>query len=254
MEREHLELLASVARAFPGRQIVTIGAAAFRWHYATFWGTLDLDLCVAIDLEEHARSDLLPRGWARVQGMPHRWRLPDGQLLDIIPAADELLAAGEVSWPGGTTMDLTGIDLAMRDHERYADGLPVHVGVASRRALFVTKIAAWLDRPHDRAKDLGDVALLLEDYVDGDDPRRFDEPALEGLDWDVRPPFLLGMDLRAICAERQEGRVREFVTRVGDPTRREHFWMLDAGPAHWLGDPTALPRRLQALLDGLGID
>jgi predicted nucleotidyltransferase len=252
MEREHLVLLTSVAQAFPGRQIVTVGAAAFRWHYATFRGTLDLDLCIAIDLEEHGRSGLLPDDWTRVQAMPHRWRLPDGQLLDIIPAADELLAAGAVSWPGGMTMDLTGIDLAMRDHERYADELPVHVGVASRRALFVTKVAAWLDRPGDRSKDLGDIALLLEEYVDDDEPRRFDDPVLEGLHWDVRPSFLLGMDLRAICDERHEERIREFVARIGDPTRREHFWMLDAGAAHWRGDATALVSRLRSLLDGLG--
>ncbi|MCA8975962.1 MAG: nucleotidyl transferase AbiEii/AbiGii toxin family protein [Planctomycetes bacterium] len=251
MDREHLGLLAGVALAFPGRRIVTIGAAALRWHYPAFRGTLDLDLCIAIDLEEHGRAELQPCGGVRVQGLPHRWQLPDGQLLDIIPASEELLEVGEVRWPNGSAMDLTGIDLAMRDHERYADELPAHVVVASRRALFVTKIAAWLDRPYDRSKDLGDVALLLEDYVDDDEPRRFDEPALEGRDWDVRPAFLLGMDLRAICTRRHEERIREFVARVEDPSRREHFWLLDAAPAHWHADATALPRRLRSLLDGL---
>jgi len=252
MRREHLELLADVARAFPGRRIVTIGAAALRWHYAAFRGTLDLDLAIAIDLEEHARSGALPADWERQANVPHRWRLPDNQLLDILPAADELLAAGAVTWPDGTTLDLTGIDLAMHDHERYAAELPTAVRVASRRALFVTKIAAWLDRPHDRQKDLGDIALLLDEYVDGDDPRRFDEPALEGRDWDERPSFLLGMDLRAVCSERHSERIREFASRAGDPARREHSWLLAAAPAAWRTDAEALPRRLQALRDGFG--
>jgi predicted nucleotidyltransferase len=140
----------------------------------------------------------------------------------------------------------------MRDHERYAAELPAEVRVASHRALFVTKVAAWLDRPHDRQKDLGDIARLLEDYVDDDDPRRFDEPALEGRDWDERPAFLLGMDLRAICTGRHEEHIDEFVARIGDPARREHSWMLAAAPAAWRADATELPRRLHALRNGLG--
>lgn len=148
-------------------------------------------------------------------------------------------------------MDLGGIDLAMRDNQRYADELAIEVRVASRRALFVTKVAAWLDRPHDRHKDLGDIALLCDEYIDDGDPRRFDEPSLEGREWDERPAFLLGMDLAAVCTARHESRIREFAARIGDPSRRENAWMLHAAPAAWQSDPTALPRRLQALLDGL---
>ncbi|HEX5050601.1 MAG TPA: nucleotidyl transferase AbiEii/AbiGii toxin family protein [Planctomycetota bacterium] len=252
MQREHLGLLADVARAFTARRIVAIGAAALRWHYTTFRGTLDLDLCIAIDLDEHSRADALPTEWRRKRGMPHRWHLPDGQLLDIVPAADDLLAAGVVNWPDGTAMDLCGIDLAMRDNQRYADELPAEVRVASRRALFVTKVAAWLDRPHDRHKDLGDIARLCDEYVDDADPRRFDEPALEGRDWDERPTFLLGMDLAAVCSARHGSRIREFAARIGDPARLEHVWMLGAAPTAWQADPTAVSRRMQALLDGFG--
>lgn len=251
MHGEHKDVLAAVAKAFADRAIVVIGAAALRWHYPTFRGTLDLDLCVAIDLDEHGRADGLPPQWTRQRGVPHRWRTTDGQLLDILPAADELLDDGRVEWPDGTLMDLTGIDLAMRDHHRYAEYLPANVAVASRRALFVAKVAAWLDRPVERQKDLGDIALLLDDYVEIDDARRFQEPALEGLDWSERPAFLLGMDLRAICGARHFARLREFVRRVGDPDARERHWLLQVAPPGWRAEEAVLPARLQALLAGL---
>lgn len=252
MDREHQQLLSDVARAFSGRQVVVIGAAALRWHFPTFRGTLDLDLCIAIDLAEHGRGEGLPSRWRRNPDLPHRWELPDGQLLDIVPAAAELLQAGSVTWPGGSRMDLTGIDLAMLDPLRFSDDLPANVGVASRRTLFVTKIAAWLDRPYERQKDLGDIAWLLDRYVEDDDPRRFDEPALEGREWDERASYLLGLDLKAVCGERHLGRIRGFVGLVGDPARREYSWMLQASPAGWRAEPTALPRRLMALLSGIG--
>lgn len=251
-EREHVELLAEVARAFEGRRVVAIGAAALRWHYPAFRGTLDLDLCIAIDLAEHAEGAGLPAAWRRRPDTPHRWELPDGQLLDIVPAGDELLRAGSVTWPGGATMDLTGIDLAMCDHLSFCEELPTTVRVASRRALFVTEVVAWQDRPYDRQKDLGDIARLLDEYVGDDDPRCFDEPALSEREWDERPAFLLGMDLGAICTERHIGRIREFARLIGDPAQREHSWMIHAGPSAWRADATMLPRRLGALLDGIG--
>lgn len=253
MVREHDALLTTVAMAHADRSIVVIGAAALRWHFPQFRGTLDLDLCIAVDLDEHRGGLGLPSGWQRVPGVPHRWRTADGQLLDILPAADALLAAGQVVWSDGTTMDLTGLDLAMRDHHRYAPELAANVVVASRRALFVAKVASWLDRPAERQKDLGDLALLLDDYVDLDDVRRFDEPALAGIDWNERPAFLLGMDLRGICAERHLARLREFVRRVGDEGGRARHWLLQVAPSSWRADAAVPAARLQALVAGLGL-
>ena len=233
MSREHDALLAAVASVHADRAIVVIGAAALRWHFPRFRGTLDLDLCLAVDLDEHGRGLGLPTGWRRQLGVPHRWRTEDGLILDILPAANALLEAGRIVWPDGTIMDLTGIDLAMRDHHRYAPEQAANIRVASRRALFVAKVAAWLDRPVERQKDLGDLALLLDDYVELDDARRFDEPALTGVDWSERPAFLLGMDLRAICSARHLAPLREFVRRVGDMHGRERHWLLQVA-----GGPT----------------
>jgi hypothetical protein len=84
--------LAALAQAFPSRAIVVIGATALAWHYPDFRGTLDLDVCVAIDAAEHARDEVLPTTWRRQRGMPHRWRTDDGLLIDVLPACDRLLA------------------------------------------------------------------------------------------------------------------------------------------------------------------
>lgn len=254
MLREHDDVLRLVAGSYADRRIVVVGAAALRWHYPAFRATLDLDLCIAIDLDEHGRADRLPAGWTRQSGMPHRFRTGDGDIVDILPAADTLLDEGKIEWPDGTVMDLTGLDLAMRDHHRYDPNLPANLTVASRRALFVAKVAAWLDRPVERLKDLGDLALLLDDYADPDDPRRFDEPALEDLDWQERPAFLLGLDLRALCTERHLALLHEFLRRVRDPDGREHRWLLQSAPPAWRAEAEVPTARLQALAAGLASD
>lgn len=125
--------LAALAQAFPDRAIVVIGATALAWHYPDFRGTLDLDVCVAIDVDEHARAEAPPTTWRRQRSMPHRWRTDDDLLVDVLPACDRLLADGRVSWPDGASMDLAGIDLVMRGHLPFGAALPGNVLVASRR-------------------------------------------------------------------------------------------------------------------------
>ena len=245
--------LAALAQAFPNRAIVVIGATALALHYPDFRGTLDLDVCVAIDAAEHARDEVLPTTWRRQRGMPHRWRTDDGLLIDVLPACDRLLADGRVSWPDGVSMDLAGIDLVMRDHHPFGAALPSNVLVASRRALFVAKVVAWLDRPSDRHKDLGDIARLLDDYVEEDDPRRFDEPELADRDWSERPAFLLGIDLRAVASDRHRGRIHEFVRRTGDPARSDRRVLWAGAPSAWRVEDEVPQRRLRALCDGLGL-
>ena len=46
--------------------------------------------------------------------------------------------------------------------------------VASLATLAILKIAAWLDRPYDRSKDLNDLGCILSSALDDDDERRWD--------------------------------------------------------------------------------
>jgi predicted nucleotidyltransferase len=138
----------------------------------------------------------MPAGWTRNRVVPHRWRATGGVIVDVVPATDELLRRGRVSWPDGSELDLTGIDVAMADVEVGAGELPDNVGIVSLRALCVCKIAAWLDRPGNRLRDLGDLAAILDAYVDDLSPRVFDDPRIEpNREFDERPALLLVLNL-----------------------------------------------------------
>lgn len=251
-DAERREALIEIAAAFPGRGIVAVGAVALAHHFESFRGTRDLDLCIAIDVREHARDSALPAGWTRDARVPHRWRSRSGALIDVVPAAADLLRAGRVEWPGGAILDLAGIDVAMVDAAPIADDLPDQVRVASARSLFLCKVTAWLDRPADRRRDLGDLAVILDRYLDEADPRLFDDPRLEPeREFDERPAFLLGVDLRAVSAEPHRLRVARFSTLVSNQDGSEHAAMLASAPPRWQRDSQAIPRRIEALRAGL---
>ena len=49
------------------------------------------------------------------------------------------------------------------------------IKVATPAVVTVLKMAAFLDRPQERLRDLDDIAHLLESYVDDSSPRFWDE-------------------------------------------------------------------------------
>lgn len=90
-------------------------------------------------------------------------------------------------------MSLVGFDLALNHTLRVevAGQNPFEVEVASLSALVVLKIVAWLDRPYEREKDLGDLGRVLSTALDDVDERRW-EPPLIGEQFDDQSPFLWG--------------------------------------------------------------
>ena len=58
-------------------------------------------------------------------------------------------------------------------------------------------MAAYLDRPTERLRDLEDIAHLLESYVDDSSPRFWDDALAWGED-DQAPAYLLGLDIGRI--------------------------------------------------------
>ncbi|MBI5851450.1 MAG: hypothetical protein HZB39_10575 [Planctomycetes bacterium] len=235
--KERREVLAELAAANGGRRIVVIGAVAVAHHLgAGFRTTLDFDLCVA-----SAREDTrVPAGWTAHPSIVHRWSAAGGLTIDLVCIGDDDLARGFVAWPDGTRLDLGGVDLALRDAEPIGCGLPAMVCVASLRALFVCKVFAWNDRRWDRRKDLGDLARILDRYVELDDERCFVDPALPlELDLTERPAFLLGRDLAAVGSEPQRTAIERFALEMADEATQPHAAMA----SHWPRDPTALGRR-----------
>ena len=72
--------------------------------------TRDIDVLAAGNLDDVEQAQEL--GWSRDRRRFHRWHLPEGGWVDLVPAGPELRAAGELVWPDGQVMSTKGLHLA----------------------------------------------------------------------------------------------------------------------------------------------
>lgn len=244
--------LRELADALAPDPVVLLGASALRFHRPTrARNTLDVD--VAVGAEAHVSR--LPAGWTR-SAAPHRWVSTDGLPIDLVPATDDDLRRGHVEWPDGSRMSLVGVDLVLRDAIRYSPSGPDNLLVASLLGIFVCKVVAFGERPGDRIKDLGDLALMLESYVEIDDPRFCDDAAFDGdatddITFEDRAAFLLGVDLRHRCADHHRRAVESFIADVSRPDSRERGLLLREATRVGAWSEALLESRFRALHDGL---
>ncbi len=242
-----VEALRHLSQFWAAEQFVLIGASALGCFLDMRWrGTADLDLTLAISLEEYLDQTLVP-GWRRDQGMEHRWYSPAGVIVDIIPAGPELLRQGEVQWPRtGHRMSLTGLRLA------FGKRLPVPVApdltvmVAPIPVLTVLKIVAYHDRPAERERDLPDLAYILMDY---DPEDRFSDEVFElGLSYEEAGPFLLARQISGMVNDIERVEVERFVKEASDEDDPSGVQakLLAQGPPSWRRDPEELSRSIRA--------
>ena len=101
--------LRQLGEAHPEAPFVVIGAAALgAWVDMRWRRTEDLDVTVAVSVEDLDASPLLAGGWRRDDREEQRWHAP-GAKVDIVPCSSAALAAGEVVWPrSGDRMSLVG--------------------------------------------------------------------------------------------------------------------------------------------------
>lgn len=245
--------LRELAAHFPEHRLVVVGAVALRHAFGEqFRATLDIDVCLTIDVASALEPTRFPASWSRTAHAPHRWRTGSGQIVDVIPASHELLAAGEVRWPDGVVMNLVGFDLVAVDQEPLPH-LGPNVAVAGPRAILVTKLAAWFDRPAERDKDLADLGVMLMGYAE-DTERAYTDPSIpEELDFEDRPAFLLGLDLGQIASPPHIELVERFVARASEPGDSAHAAMLRASGQRSLGTSEGLRQRLRSLRSGLRV-
>lgn len=112
-------------------------------------------------------------------------------------------------------------------------------------------MVAFGDRPTERERDLVDVAHLLDAYVDEDDERRWDETP-DGIDFDLAPAYLLGIDIgRVISGDAQWRVVSHFLLQIEAPDSSGHLLMVSNGPVRWRTEQNALGRRLQMFKAGM---
>ncbi len=180
--------------AWPRRKIVLIGASALACQIEMTWRrTNDLDLTIVADQIELA-ADLRALGWVRSERMEQRWTSPHGVVVDALPTTPTSLTEGSMTFSeSGHVMNLTGFDLALTHNIPMPLNQDISLAVAAVPVVIVLKMAAWLDRPSERDRDLQDIAHVLNEYLVPDDARRAYEHSDVGLAAnELNQPLVLG--------------------------------------------------------------
>jgi predicted nucleotidyltransferase len=248
---EQVSALREVEEVWPGIDAVIIGAAALGFYYDMRWRrTADVDLMLALELDEFPGALVRRPGWRRHPIREHEFTSPTGARLDLLPAGRDLIAGGQITWSSGNVMSLEGMDLAFEHAERQnaVDGYEARV--APPHVVAMLKMVAYCDRPAERERDLEDIGHLLESYVDETCERRWDEACDQ--EFVLAPAYLLGLDVgRVVTTDGHRELVKRFFGRVGDPESPSHAQMRRKGPRGWRTDEDALRLRLEAFRAGM---
>lgn len=244
--------LVTLAEALGDDSCVVIGATGLAFHLEMRWRrTHDIDLAVAVGVDTAQSVASRLAGWTRHPQKEHEWLAPGDVKIDLLPDGPELTAAGSVTWPEtGARMSLVGMRLAFGLGRPHAS-LPRGMRVAPAEVIALLKMVAYVERPAERVRDLGDVAHVLESLLARDEDERFRvEP---DLDDDTVCSFVLGERLRHRLDPEEFRIVRRFIAMARDESDRHatQAKLLRDGPAWMRESPGELLRRLDALERGL---
>lgn len=201
---EDLAQLHRVAEQFAA-DIAIIGAAALLCFVDIGRFTRDIDLVVALDLEDFTAfaDELRTRGWTQDTRNEHRWRGPSGSIIDLLPAGPGLRDAKRLIWPGsGFVMSLVGFEHVFTRALPVSFAEGIEYRVAPPPVIALLKIVAFMDDQHGRKKDLLDVAELFRRY-EADSDRVFSDEVFAADLEEVAyaSAFLLGMDVGSIATD-----------------------------------------------------
>ncbi len=251
-----IEALRDMSRVWQGVSVVIVGATALGFSIPMVWRkTNDLDVTVAVPVEE------LPAGMNRLLGWEpggrgeQEWIAPGDVRVDILPVGRAQLESGKLIWPSGFEMSLVGYRHVFEQAADVMMGPELVVRVAPLPVVVLLKMAAFLDRPWERERDLEDVGHVLEEYLRPDEEeRRFADDVFDaGLSYDEAPAYWLGRDMRDLVNSEERALVEKFLDVVGDENGAWHARMLRAGPPTWLKESTELTRRIAAFRLGFSV-
>lgn len=228
-----LAIIKQTAESF-GMPFFVIGATArdlileFGYGVPTGRMTKDVDLAVLIKRwkdYEQLKDALAATGeftadTRNVHRLVYQKTLP----IDVIPFGPIAAPSGTITWPNqDTSMTVLGFQEIM-DHSicvRIRDGLEVRV--APLAGIAIMKLIAWNERRgSDPEKDVADLALLLQHYVQaGNTDRLYDERAdllvSEQHDHDRAGARLLGQDMAQLMSPQTKAAVLEILQSHADP-------------------------------------
>ena len=204
-----------------GADLVIIGAIAYQLHLPKEdRHTGDIDFAVALDLDEFAELEkrLLADRWIQFANREHRWRSPNGTILDLLPAGPKLREAKQVTWPVSQfTMSLVGFDHVFETAQPFPFSPDLTLKVIPPTVLMLLKIVAFMDDQQRRIKDLDDIRGLLVQY-EADSDRVFSDIVIDAEleDYGLAPAFLMGVDLRALCTDEEVQIVHGFLEAMNE--------------------------------------
>ncbi len=229
-------LLATIKQtaASLGMPFFVIGATArdlileFGYAIPTGRRTEDIDLAVMIkgwENYQQLKDALVATGEFTVDPRTkHRLVYQKMLSVDVIPFGPIAAPTGMITWPNqDTSMTVLGFQEIM-DHSisvRIREGLEVRV--APLAGLAIMKLIAWKERRGSNPeKDVADLALLLEHYVQaGNTDRLYDERAdllvSEQHDHDRAGARLLGQDMARLMSPQTKAAVLEILQNHADP-------------------------------------
>ena len=251
-----IDALRELKGLWPQAQVSLIGASALTCLLPDFHrGTVDLDVTVAISMSELPSALQKLAGWKQDAQLEHRWLTPAGLKMDLIPAGAELLTAGRIVWRSGQEMSLLGFRHAFSSVSRLEMAPDLTIDVASVPVITLLKIVAYQERPHDRRKDLGDIAFALEHYASDDDQRRYSDEVLEaGVRYEEVSPYLLGHDLARLVNEAEGRSLMTFVSLAmgqGDGGMTQAVMLQEASIQSWREHPDEFDAALKVFARGV---
>jgi predicted nucleotidyltransferase len=163
---EDLAQLHEVAEQF-ATDVAIIGAAALLCFVDIARFTRDIDLVVALDLEDFRAfaDELRTRGWIQEACREHHWRGPSSSIIDLLPAGPGLRQAKRIIWPDSEfEMSLVGFEHVFTRALPFSFAEGVQYRVAPPPVIALLKIIAFMDDQNGRKKDLLDVTELFRRY------------------------------------------------------------------------------------------
>lgn len=210
--------LLALRKGLPHVRTVLVGAAALACQMDMRWRkTNDLDLTVVAE-EADLAARLRGLGWKRHERYEQRWTSKQGVIVDALPAAPASLAEGRLVFAeSGHVMSLVGFDLALAHCVAVPLDGATDLEVATVPVIAVLKMTAWLDRTAERERDLQDIAHILDDYLEPDDLRRWDDALIEsGLPHEDQSACALGQDIARIVGRAHLAVIEAFMAAVSD--------------------------------------
>jgi predicted nucleotidyltransferase len=190
-----------------------VGAVAVRHHVPLPRHTADVDLVIEVGVAELWEL-LRALGWKQHDRTQHRWSGPGNFVADVLPASSDLIKAGKMHLQADAKeMNLAGFDVLFE----HASELPIPgydqtVQVASLATLVILKVAAWLDRPYERNKDLNDLGCIFISALGDDDERRWDG-TVQG-DFDKQSARFVGQQVKRIATREHLDLIDRFLNSV----------------------------------------